>query len=117
MSTGTPPLTIIDLQQETLAIEAYKNTPLSLVNDHIVRLSIMTEPYYWHYHPTSDEIFLVTEGILCIDLEERTVQLAPGQLFTIPANVRHRTRPLGSRSVNLTFELADMETIKIEPPR
>ena len=107
-----PPLTVIDVQQETHEIKNYKNVPISLINDHIVRLSIMTEPFYWHYHPNSDETFLVIEGIVCIDLEGRTVELTPGQLFTIPANVRHRTRPQGDRSVNLTFELAAMETVK-----
>lgn len=107
-----PPLTIVDIQQETQQIGSYKNIPISLINDHVVRLSIMTEPFYWHAHPNSDETFLVMEGILCIDLEDRTVELAPGQLFTIPANTRHRTRPKGARSVNLTFELAAMEIIK-----
>ena len=107
-----PPLTVIDVQLETQEIKSYKNIPVSLINDHVVRLSIMTEPFYWHYHPNSDETFLVMEGVVCIDLEDRTVELAPGQLFTIPANVRHRTRPKGDRSVNLTFELEAMETIR-----
>ncbi len=107
-----PTLTVIEIQQETQGIDGYKNIRLSLVNDHVVRLSIMTEPYPWHYHPNSDEAFLGVEGILCIDLDERTVELAPGQLITIPANVRHRTRPQGSRSVNLTFERAGMETVQ-----
>ncbi|UOQ68775.1 cupin domain-containing protein [Hymenobacter volaticus] len=106
-----PPLTLVDVRQETLGIDAYHNVPLSLVNDHVVRLSIMTEPYSWHYHPNSDEVFLCIEGIVCIDLEERTVEVSPGQLFAIPATVRHRTRPKGPRSVNLTFERAEMETI------
>jgi len=106
-------LTVIDVQQEIQGIRSYKNVPLSLVNDHIIRLSIMTEPFYWHYHPNSDETFLVIEGMVYIDLEDRTVELAPGQLFSIPANVRHRTRPQGDRSVNFTFELATMETIKL----
>ena len=108
----TAPLTVIDLHQESQEIKSYKNLPVSLINDHIVRLSIMTEPFYWHFHPNSDETFLVIEGIVCIDLEDRTVELAPGQLFTIPANVRHCTRPKGDRSVNITFELAAMETIR-----
>lgn len=107
-----PPLTVVDVQQETQGIDGYKNILLSLVNDHVVRLSVMTESYHWHYHPNSDEVFLVIEGIVCTDLQERTVELAPGQLFTVPANVRHRTRPQGSQSINLTFELAGMETIK-----
>lgn len=105
------PLTVVAIKQITQGIDRYQNIPLSLVNDHVVRLSVMTEPYVWHFHPNSDEVFLVVEGVVCIDLEERTVELAPGQLFTVPANVRHRTRPQGSRSVNLTFELAGMETI------
>ena len=106
-----PPLTVVDAQAVTQGIEEYRNFPLSLVNDHVVRLSVMTEPYHWHYHPNSDEVFWVVEGVVCIDLEDRTVELIPGQLFTIPANVRHRTRPQGRRSVNLTFERADLETI------
>lgn len=109
--TMPSPLTVVDVQQETQGINSFKNIPLSLVNDHVVRLSVMTEPYIWHFHPNSDEVFLVMEGVVYIDLEDRTVELAPGQLFTIPANVRHRTRPQGSRSVNLTFELAGMETV------
>ncbi|WP_316823886.1 cupin domain-containing protein [Pedobacter miscanthi] len=106
------PLTVVDIEQETQAFDSNKNIPLSFFNDHVVRVGVMTEPFYWHYHPNSDETFLVTEGILLIDLEDRTVELKPGQLFTIPANVNHRTRPLGGRSVNLTFELAGMETVR-----
>ncbi len=74
-----PPLTVIDVQQEAQDVDSYKNIPVSFINDHVVRLSVMTEPFYWHYHPNSDEVFLVVEGILCIDLEERTVKLGPGQ--------------------------------------
>jgi mannose-6-phosphate isomerase-like protein (cupin superfamily) len=74
----------------------------------------MTEPFYWHLHPNSDERFLVMEGSIYIDLEFTTIELFPGQLFTIPKNTNHRTRPNGHRSVNLTFESQNMETIKTE---
>ena len=110
-----PPVLIpISIQQETNNINSYKNIPLSIVNDHTVRLSIMTEPFYWHYHPNSDETFLALEGVLCIDLEDKTVELLPNQLITIPANVVHRTRPKHERSVNLTFERDDIETVKLD---
>lgn len=75
----------------------------------------MTQPYYWHYHPNSDETFLELEGVLIIEVEDQTIELSPGQLFTVPTNVLHRTKPKGSRSVNLSFELAAMQTIKKEP--
>jgi len=112
-----PVLTILDLAQETAQVSHYQNVPLALVNDHTVRLSVMTEPFYWHYHPDSDESFLGVEGILCIDLPAgRTVELGPGQLFTIPAGAVHRTRPKADRSVNLTFERAGIQTIKTDGP-
>ena len=34
----------------------------------------------------------VVEGRFCIDLEGRTVELAPQQGFTVPKGVVHRTR-------------------------
>jgi mannose-6-phosphate isomerase-like protein (cupin superfamily) len=35
----------------------------------------------------------------------------PGQLVTVRAGTLHRTRPAGERSVNLTFERSNAETI------
>jgi mannose-6-phosphate isomerase-like protein (cupin superfamily) len=35
----------------------------------------------------------------------------PGQIVTVPANVVHRTRPGGERSVNLTFERVGAATV------
>ena len=107
-------LTLIDIGQQTNETNAYANFPLAWVNDHVVKVSVMTEPFYWHHHPNSDETFLVVEGSLYIDLDNTTVELFPGQLFNIPKNTKHRTRPNGNRSVNLTFEHQNIETIKLE---
>jgi mannose-6-phosphate isomerase-like protein (cupin superfamily) len=105
---------VITLASEAAFLGAYDNHPITRVNDHVVRISIMTQPYHWHSHPNSDETFLVIEGGLVIEFEQGEVQLAAGQMLTVARGVRHRTRPLGSRSVNLTFEAADAET-KAEP--
>ncbi len=107
-------LTLIDIKRETDDVDNYKNVALSMVNDHNVRLSVMTEPYYRHYHPNSDETFIGVEGIVIIELENRIVELGPGQLFNIPANAIHSTRPKGARSVNLTFERIGIETVKVD---
>jgi mannose-6-phosphate isomerase-like protein (cupin superfamily) len=109
-----PLLTVVDILQQTKNIDTYSNFPLAFVNDHVVRVGIMTESFYWHLHPNSDESFLVMEGSIFIDLEDTTIELLSGQLFTIPKNIKHRTRPNGDRSVNLTFESRDMETVKME---
>ncbi len=110
----TQNLTVINIAQLALTNTAYTNIPLALVNNHVVRMSVMTEAYFWHFHPDSDETFLIIEGSVFIDLEDGTIELFPNQLFTIPKNVKHRTRPNGSRSVNLTFESADMTTVKVD---
>jgi len=105
----------IDLNAYHQAIShSYANHILTNANDHVVRISIMTEEFYWHYHPNSDETFIVLDGILLLDLETGTSEIAKGGMITVPANVRHRTRPKGNRSVNLTFELGDMETVRVE---
>lgn len=111
---NTENLTVIDLPKEAATTEAYKNLPVALTNDHVVRLAVMTEPYFWHLHPDSDECFLVMEGTLVIDLEDKSIELNPNQLFTVPRDVIHRTRLKGERVVNLTFESGYATTVKIE---
>ena len=104
---------VITLKAESSTHLGYDNHPIAEINDHVVRIATMTEPYHWHFHPNSDETFLVIEGRLSIEFESGLVELDPGQLVTIPRGVRHRTRPVGARSVNLTFELAQAETIGV----
>jgi mannose-6-phosphate isomerase-like protein (cupin superfamily) len=97
---------VISLSAESITAERYDNHPIAHVNDHVIRISIMTDAYHWHCHPDSDETFLSLDGGLFIDFDEQTVQLLPGQMLTVNRGVRHRTRPVGERSVNLTFERA-----------
>ncbi|MDQ8051941.1 MAG: cupin domain-containing protein [Pedobacter sp.] len=104
---------IFDSKEFSLGADGYRNTVAAGVNDHVVRVSVMTESYFWHYHPGSDETFMCLEGVLLIDLPEGTVCLLPGQLYTIPAGMHHCTRPEGERSVNITFEHRDMETVRL----
>jgi mannose-6-phosphate isomerase-like protein (cupin superfamily) len=91
--------------------DLYYNSSLTTVNDHEVRISVMTEPYRWHHHPDSDEMFMGVEGGLVIEFDQREILLCRGQLITVPRGVRHRTRPEGEWSVNLTFERRDAQTI------
>jgi len=95
---------VVNLSIESAASQSYDNHSIAKVNDHEIRISTMTEAYHWHCHPDSDESFLALEGGLLIDFDDRTVELLPGQIITVNRGVRHRTRPMGKRSVNLTFE-------------
>ena len=92
----------------------YTNMILDRTNNHLIRLSVMTGPFYWHRHPNSDETFMVLEGVMALDLLNTTLELSQGQMYTVPMGTIHRTRPITERSVNITFELADMETVRID---
>ena len=108
---------VIDLSRESVARKNYDNHSIAAVNDHEVRISVMTEAYHWHCHPDSDETFLALEGGLFIDFDDRTVELLPGHMITVNRGVRHRTRPIGERSVNLTFERAGATNERLAAPR
>lgn len=95
----------------------YDNRSLARINDHEVRMSVMTHPFGWHFHPDSDEVFLALEGELVLEFESGIVRLSAGQMVTVPRGVRHRTRPGGARSVNLTLEKAGAETVFEDPPQ
>ena len=108
---------VVDLASESAKATSYDNHAVAKVNDHEVRLSTMTEAYHWHCHPDSDQSFLALEGGLFIDFDDRTVELRPGQMITVNRGVRHRTRPIGTRSVNLTFERAGARSEMLTSPR
>jgi len=68
------------------------NQTLCRVNESVVRLGAVSGEYHWHQHPDDDEFFFVVSGCLLIDLEDRTVELKPGQAIVIPKGMRHRPR-------------------------
>src|SRR5215469_8895772 len=107
---------VIQLSKESAWGTRYDNHSIAKVNDHEVRISTMTEDYHWHCHPDSDESFLALEGGLYIDFYGHTVALLPGQMITVERGVRHRTRPIRERSVNLTFERTGARSESLPSP-
>lgn len=87
------PLDVVDVQALADACtHPWYNQTLCRVNDSVVRLGVVRGEYHWHHHRDEDEFFYVVEGRLLIDLEDRTVELAPRQGFVVPRGVVHRTR-------------------------
>jgi mannose-6-phosphate isomerase-like protein (cupin superfamily) len=88
-------LTLIDIPSEIAAHDPWFNQTLTTVNDAVVRLGLLEGDFHWHKHDAEDEFFLVLEGQLLIDLEDRdTIVLGPHQGYTVPRGVLHRTRAL-----------------------
>jgi mannose-6-phosphate isomerase-like protein (cupin superfamily) len=86
-------LQLIDVAAEAAAHEPWFNQTLTSINDSVARLGIIEGEFHWHQHDDTDEFFLVLDGQLLIDLEDRdTITLEPHQGITIPRGVLHRTR-------------------------
>ena len=100
------PLELIDEKALAEACEfKWWNQTLCKVNGSVVRMAVVEGEYHWHKHDNDDEFFYVIEGRLLIDLQNRTVELAPRQGFVVPRGVVHRTRA-PERTVMLMVENA-----------
>ena len=87
------PLEVIDVPALAATVtHPWFNQTLCKVNSSVVRVGIVKGEYHWHKHDDEDEFFYVVSGRFLIDLEGRTVDLAPGQGFVVPKGVRHRPR-------------------------
>lgn len=90
-------LKLIDVKALAASVkEQWWNQTLCRVNDCVIRLGVVKGEFHWHKHDDEDEFFYVVEGRLFIDVERpdgsTTIELAPGQGYTVPRNVVHRTR-------------------------
>ena len=74
-------------------------------NDNDIRIVKVEGEFVWQSHPETDDFFLVLEGVLDIELRDRTVTLQPGEIFVVPRGVEHR--PVARRG--------EVKLIVIEP--
>ena len=87
------PMEIIDVRALADACtHRWFNQTLCKVNESVVRLGVVQGEYHWHKHDDLDEFFYVVAGRFIIDLEDRTVELAPEQGYVVPKGVPHRPR-------------------------
>ena len=108
-------LALIDVDAEAAAHEPWFNQTLTTVNDSVVRIGVIEGDFHWHKHDETDEFFMVLDGELVIDLEDRdTVRLSRHQSYTVPRSVMHRTSAPG-RTVILMVEAASVAPTGDEP--
>jgi len=75
------------------------------LNDSYVKLVKVKGEFIWHHHEHEDEMFLVVRGEIVIQLRDRDVHLAEGEMFIVPRGVEHR--PVAAREAHiLLFEPA-----------
>jgi len=59
------------------------------VDDAYIKVAKVKGTLAWHSHEHEDELFLVLNGHLRIEMEDRTVELGQGEMFIVPKGVRH----------------------------
>ena len=72
--------------------DRFSPRPVATYNSNDIMVAKLEGPFHWHKHDDEDEFFYVVDGRFLIDLEGRTVELAPKQGFVVPKGVLHRTR-------------------------
>ena len=60
------------------------------LNDYQFKLVRVKGDFVWHKHDETDEAFLVLEGLLKIEFEDKTIELKEGELYVVPKGLLHR---------------------------
>jgi len=75
------------------------------LNGQHVKLAKLEGEFIMHKHEHEDEMFLVIEGTLLMELEDRTMEINPGEFVIIPRNTNHK--PIAKSEVKvMLFEPA-----------
>ena len=65
---------------------------IAQMNDYQFKLVRLQGEFVWHEHTETDETFIVLEGSLVIDFEERSLTLNAGEMVVVPKGCLHRPR-------------------------
>lgn len=75
------------------------------LNNQLVKLAKFKGEFIMHHHEHEDELFYVIEGVLFIELVNKTLELNAGEFVIIPKGIQHK--PYSKDEVNvLLFEPA-----------
>lgn len=69
--------------------ELWSPKVVARVGDQYVKVAKVLGDFVWHAHEHEDELFLILRGRLRIQFEDGEVTLGPGDVYVVPAGVRH----------------------------
>jgi len=80
----------VNLEQTCAGLEElWSPRVVARVGDQYVKVARVRGEFVWHAHEAEDELFLILKGVLRIQLEEGEVRLGSGDVYVVPAGVRH----------------------------
>ncbi|MCP1134434.1 cupin domain-containing protein [Paenibacillus polysaccharolyticus] len=72
------------MQELTKFTEYWSPKYIGGMNEYQFKLVKMIGEYEWHAHEETDKVFFVLEGVMIIDLRDRQVRIAKGEMFIVP---------------------------------
>ena len=63
---------------------------ISELNDYQFKLVKVKGDFIWHNHENTDEAFIVIEGKIFIEFEDKTEEINKGEMIVVPEGVMHR---------------------------
>lgn len=71
------------------------------LNGQLVKVAKLLGAFDWHFHAEEDELFLVTKGVLRMELRDGDVLIHPGEFYIVPRGVEHR--PVAEAEVHVVL--------------
>ncbi len=95
------PHEVINIDDVLAEADIAKALPIADTQMTGVKVAMLDGDYPFHAHDI-DEVFVILDGRLTMDLEgQDAMPLTSGDVFTVPAGQRHRTRTLSPSKVLL----------------
>ena len=60
------------------------------MNDYQFKLVKLEGEFDWHDHSDTDEVFIVIEGSMKIEMEDKVIELNAGEMYVVPKGVTHK---------------------------
>ena len=79
--------------------EQWQPKVIAQMNDYQFKVAKLQGDFIWHDHKSTDETFIVLEGVLRIDFRDGVVYVAAGEMFVVPKGVEHK--PYAEHEVKL----------------
>lgn len=69
------------------------------LNGQHVKLAKFQGEFVWHKHDNEDEMFLVVEGVLKMELRDKTIEINKNEFLIVPKGTEHR--PVAEKEVSV----------------
>jgi len=83
------------------------------LNGQHIKLVKLKGEFVWHKHDDEDEMFLVIEGVLKMELRDKTIEIHKNEFLIVPKGTEHR--PVADKEVSVMLFEPASTSLDIDP--